>query len=150
MNSIKYNLINRYLDYYLHLSLIISEPACAYVYVFQNVYVYCMYVGLRYIHIQKVHMCAYFYPHVHMSVCVCIVCMCMYLQNLFFHVHMSVCVCMICMCMYLQNLILQIHTYIYRYIQYIQYMHIHAKLRYSHIHAHMELCMYLIVSCMYM
>jgi hypothetical protein len=83
----------------------ISEPACAYVYVFQNECLYCMYVGVLYIHIQKVHMCVYFYPHVHMSVCVCIVCMCMYLKNLF----------------------LQIHTDIYRYIQYIQYMHIHAK-----------------------
>ena len=83
----------------------ISEPACAYVYVFQNECLNCMYVGVLYIHIQKVHMCVYFYPHVHMSVCVCIVCMCMYLKILF----------------------LQIHTDIYRYIQYIQYMHIHAK-----------------------
>ena len=83
----------------------ISEPACAYVYVFQNECLYCMYVGVLYIHIQKVHMCAYFYPHVHMSVCACIVCMCMYLKILF----------------------LQIHTDIYRYMRYIQYMHIHAK-----------------------
>jgi hypothetical protein len=36
----------------------ISEPACAYVYVFQNESLYCMYVGVLYIHIQKVHMCA--------------------------------------------------------------------------------------------
>ncbi len=103
----------------------ISEPACAYVYVFQNVCVYCMYVGVLYIHIQRVHMCVYFYTQVHMSVCVCIV----------------------CICMYLENLILQIHTYIYRYIQ---YMHIHAKFRYVHIHSHMGICMYMNVSCMYM
>jgi hypothetical protein len=103
---------------------VISEPACAYVYVFQNECLNCMYVGVLYIHIQKVHMCAYFYPHVHMSVCVCIVCMCMYLKILF----------------------LQIHTDIYRYIQYIQYMHIHAKSRYIHIHSHMDICMYMIVS----
>ncbi len=34
----------------------IGEPASAYVYVFQNVRVYCMYVGVLYIHTQKVHM----------------------------------------------------------------------------------------------
>ncbi len=103
---------------------VISEPACAYVYVFQNVGVYCMYVGVLYMHIQKVHMCVYFYPQVNMSVCVCIVCVCMYLTNLIF----------------------QIHTYIYS----IQYMHIHAKVRYIHIHSHMGICMYMNVSCMYM
>jgi hypothetical protein len=80
----------------------ISEPACAYVYVLRNVCMYCMYAGVRYIHIQNVQMCVYFYPQVHMSVCIRIVCMCMYLGNLKF----------------------EIQTYTCRYIQ---YMHIHAK-----------------------
>ncbi len=56
----------------------ISEPACAYVYVSQNVYMYCMYVGVLYIHIQKVHVCVYIFTPM---------CICQYVYVLY------VCVC---------------------------------------------------------
>jgi hypothetical protein len=43
---------------------------------------YCMYEGVRYIHIQKVHVCVYFYPQVHMLVRVCMDYMTNYMHDM--------------------------------------------------------------------
>ena len=47
----------------------ISDPACAYVYVLKNVCMYCMYAGVRYIHIQSVHVCIFLPQSAYVSIC---------------------------------------------------------------------------------
>jgi hypothetical protein len=56
----------------------VSESACALLYLLKTACMYCIDVGVKYIHIQYVHMCEHVHPQMHMSVCVCIVCMCLY------------------------------------------------------------------------
>jgi hypothetical protein len=41
---------------------------------------YCMYVGVKYMHIQHVYMCAYVLVHPKMHICMCMYCMYVYVS----------------------------------------------------------------------